>query len=136
MAALSAKKLQVALVTPEGELWSGEGEMVIAKTVEGEIGILPDHVPVLAALAPDCVVRVLGARETGELTAAVHGGFVSMEDNLVSVLAEVAELGEVVDVEQARAQLAANKDADDDDGRSRAAQARARLRAAGADVTV
>jgi F-type H+-transporting ATPase subunit epsilon len=133
VAAESAKKLQVAVVTPEGELWSGESDMVIAKTVEGDIGIMPGHVPVLATLTPDCVLRILGARETGEVVAAIHGGLLSKEEDREEVLAEVAELGDEINVARAEAALARARDSEDDESRQRAARARGRLRAAGAD---
>ena len=131
-----SKKLFVELVTPERELWAGEGDMVIAKTVEGEIGIQPGHVPVLALLAPGSVVRVLGAREAGEVRAAVHGGFMSVTlSDRVSILAEIAELAEEIDVERARAALkSAEREAlGDAEMRARVARARGRLRAAKAE---
>ncbi|GAB3208397.1 F0F1 ATP synthase subunit epsilon [Marinactinospora thermotolerans] len=131
-----SKKLFVELVSPERELWAGEGDMVIAKTVEGEIGIQPGHVPVLALLAPGALVRILGARESGEVRAAVHGGFISVStDNRVSILAEVAELAEDVDVQRARAALdetvAGGVKPEDEEAINRMNRARSRLRAAG-----
>lgn len=137
MAAGASNKLQVEIVSPERELWAGSAEMVIAKTVDGEIGIQAGHIPTLGVLAPGGVVRVLGARETGEVTAAVHSGFLSVsEDNRVSVLAELAEMGEEINVERARAGLqeATSADLSDTDQRSRATRARSRLRAAGESV--
>ena len=131
-----SKKLFVELVTPERELWAGEGDMVIAKTVEGEIGIQPGHVPVLALLAPGSVVRVLGARESGEVRAAVHGGFMSVTlSDRVSILAEIAELAAEIDVARARAALkSAEREAlGDAEMRARVARARGRLRAAKAE---
>lgn len=134
-----SKKLFVEIVSPEQELWAGEGDMVIAKTVDGEIGVQPGHTPVLALLAPGAVVRVQGARETGEVRAAVHGGFmvVTLGDR-VSILAEIAELAEDVDVERAKAAL---RDAEsqgslveDESAQARAARARSRLQAAEASA--
>lgn len=129
-----ATRLSVELVTPEGELWAGESDMVIAKTVEGDIGVLPGHIPVLAALTPDCVVRVQGGRENGDVVAAVHGGFLSVAENRVSVLAEVAELSDAIDADRATAAFEASRDGEDDESRERAARARGRLRAVGADA--
>ncbi|WP_046470134.1 F0F1 ATP synthase subunit epsilon [Allosalinactinospora lopnorensis] len=133
-----SKKLSVELVSPERELWAGEGDMVIAKTTEGEIGIQPGHIPVLATLAPGSVVRVLGGRESGEVRAAAHGGFISVADDRISILAEVAELAEDVDAERARVAL---RDAVSDEAAANAAEAqeraeraRSRLRAVGEDV--
>ncbi|MFD0772772.1 F0F1 ATP synthase subunit epsilon [Streptomonospora algeriensis] len=134
-----SKKLFVEIVSPEQELWAGEGDMVIAKTVDGEIGVQPGHTPVLALLAPGAVVRVQGARETGEVRAAVHGGFmvVTLGDR-VSILAEIAELAEDVDVERAKAALrdaeSAGNLTEDEAAQARAARARSRLQAAGTSV--
>ncbi|MFD6952003.1 F0F1 ATP synthase subunit epsilon [Nocardiopsis sp. TSRI0078] len=127
-----SKKLFVEIVSPEREIWAGEGDMIIAKTVEGEIGIQPGHVPVLSLLAHDAVVRVLGARETGEVRAAAHGGFVSISgDGRVSILAETAELAEDIDVDRARTALKNAADSGDTDALGRASS---RLRAAGEEV--
>ncbi|WP_017570763.1 F0F1 ATP synthase subunit epsilon [Nocardiopsis halotolerans] len=127
-----SKKLFVEIVSPEREIWAGEGDMIIAKTVEGEIGIQPGHVPVLSLLANDAVVRVLGARESGEVRAAAHGGFVSIsDDGRVSILAETAELAEDIDVDRARTALKNAADSGDNDALGRASS---RLRAAGEEV--
>jgi F-type H+-transporting ATPase subunit epsilon len=112
--------------------------MVIAKTVDGEIGIMPGHAPVLGILVEGGVLRVKRA-DGGDLVAAVHGGFISVGDNNVSVLAEQAELGSEVDVAAARDALhraLASVDANSDDGDAQveAKRARARLRAAGEEI--
>lgn len=134
-----AKKLHVELVSPERELWAGEGDMVIVKTVDGEIGVQPGHIPVLALLAPGAVVRVLGGRENGEVRAAAHGGFISVSDgDRVSILAEIAELAEEIDVERAKAALTGVESGgvspDDTEALERAVRARSRLQAAGENV--
>ncbi|NYE49451.1 F-type H+-transporting ATPase subunit epsilon [Spinactinospora alkalitolerans] len=130
-----SKKLFVEIVSPERELWSGEGDMVIAKTVDGEIGIQPGHVPVLALLAPGAVVRILGGRENGEVRVAAHGGFVSVAEDRISILAEIAELAEDIDVQRARGvleeTLAAGATIENEEDVQRLARARGRLRAAG-----
>ena len=127
-----SKKLFVEIVSPEHEVWAGEGDMVIAKTVEGEIGVQPGHVPVLSLLAHDAVVRVLGARETGEVRVAAHSGFVSVSgEGRVSILAETAELAEDIDVERARTALTSATEEGDNVALGRA---RSRLRAVGEDV--
>ncbi|MFC4564498.1 F0F1 ATP synthase subunit epsilon [Nocardiopsis mangrovi] len=134
-----SKKLSVEIVSPERELWAGEGDMVIAKTTDGEIGVQPGHIPVLALLAPGAVVRVVGGRENGDVRAAAHGGFISVSDgNRVSILAEVAELAEDIDVSRAKAALAAAESegtgVEDTEGQARVARARSRLQAAGESV--
>ncbi|WP_017610339.1 F0F1 ATP synthase subunit epsilon [Nocardiopsis xinjiangensis] len=127
-----SKKLFVEIVSPEHEVWAGEGDMVIAKTVEGEIGVQPGHVPVLSLLAHDAVVRVLGARETGEVRVAAHSGFVSVSgEGRVSVLAETAELAEDIDVDRARTAVTSATEEGDNVALGRA---RSRLRAVGEDV--
>lgn len=124
-------ELHVELVSPDRQVWSGEAEMVIARTTEGEVGILPRHAPLLGELVPG-PVRIRRSGE-GELVAAVHGGFLSVTEAGVSVLAESVELAEEIDVARARAALdrARNAAADDDDAAAAALRAAARLRAAG-----
>ena len=95
-------ELNVSLVAVDRKIWSGTASMVVAKTLEGEIGILPQHEPVLA-LPADSPVRIT-TTEGRVITAAVHGGFFSVDSDNVAILAEAAELGGEIDVE--RAQLA------------------------------
>ncbi|WP_017593582.1 F0F1 ATP synthase subunit epsilon [Nocardiopsis potens] len=134
-----SKKLFVEIVSPERELWAGEGDMVIAKTVDGEIGIQPGHTPVLALLSPGSVVRVVGGRESGEVRAAAHGGFISVaDDNRVSILAEIAELAEDIDVERAKKALVdaeSKVTPEDTEAQARALRARSRLTAVGETTT-
>lgn len=116
-------EMTVELVAVERRLWSGSATFVVAQTTEGEIGILPGHEPVLGQLVEGGVVMI--TQTNGEkLGAAVHGGFLSITADRVSVLAESAELGEEIDVAEAKAALSA----DDEAERTRAG---ARLRAAG-----
>ena len=123
--------LRVALVVPDRELWSGEARTVIAKTTEGDIGVLSGHSPMFGILAEASVVQIL--TEDSEVRAAVSGGFLSVADDRVSVLAAQAQLGEEVDVEEARRDLAtalAEGQAGAEDSPA-VKYARARLRAAG-----
>jgi F-type H+-transporting ATPase subunit epsilon len=125
--------MHVELVSIEEPIWSGEATAVFARTVVGAIGILPGHAPLLGALAPGFAVRI--DTDGGEsLSVAVHGGFLSVRKDGVSVLAEQAELSDDIDVSRAREQLQNNNP---DDGPEEAAandRARARLRAAGEEV--
>ena len=123
--------LHVALVVPDRELWSGEATTVIAKTVEGDIGVLTGHSPVFGILAEGSIAEILGEQTT--VRAAVSGGFLSVADNKVSILAAQAQLGGEVDVEEARQELAAAlAEATPGTEDSPAVRyARARLRAAG-----
>jgi len=130
-----ADPLHVELVSVERPVWSGEATMVIARTTEGELGILPGHAPLLGELAEGFTVRI--QQEDGaELIAAVHGGFLSVTGEGVSVLAEVAELAEDVDVARARAAYDRTAGAAADDDAEQAARNRSmsRLRAAGETV--
>jgi F-type H+-transporting ATPase subunit epsilon len=123
--------MHAALVIPDRELWSGEASMVIAKTTEGDIGVLAGHSPMFGVLSEASVVRIVA--EDSEVRAAVSGGFLSVADDRVSVLAAQAQLGEEVDVEEARQELAtalAEGQAGAEDSPA-VKYARARLRAAG-----
>jgi len=95
--------LDVAVVSAERLLWRGQAKSVVAKTPEGEIGILPGHEPVLALLleSPLRIEEPDGAK----MMVAVHGGFFSVDSNKVNVIAEVAELAEDIDLERAQAAL-------------------------------
>ena len=99
------------LAVPEGELWAGPAALVIAKTLDGDIGVLTGHSPVLGILAEGSMVRIRaesGADEAAsgdEVVAAVSGGFFSVADDRVSILARQAQLGGEVDTSAARAAL-------------------------------
>jgi F-type H+-transporting ATPase subunit epsilon len=82
-----AKQLHVELVSVEEKVWSGDAEMLIARTTEGELGVLPGHAPLLGQLAEPGQVRI--KRPGGEeLTYDVAGGFLSVTSAGVTVLAE------------------------------------------------
>jgi F-type H+-transporting ATPase subunit epsilon len=115
--------MTVELVAVERRLWSGTATSVSAQTTEGEIGILPGHEPVLGQLVEGGVVRIR-TTDNEVVAAAVHGGFLSVTGEGVSILAEAAELADEIDVEQARAAV---RDSDE----LERARAIARLRAAG-----
>lgn len=99
------KILNVAVVSAERALWSGQAKSLVAKTPEGDIGILPGHEPVLALLVDSSPLR-LEEPDGTRVVVAVHGGFFSVAGNDVNVIAEVAELAEDIDVERAKAALA------------------------------
>ncbi|MGH3443382.1 MAG: F0F1 ATP synthase subunit epsilon [Nitriliruptorales bacterium] len=92
--------MQVELVSAERELFSGEAAEVYARSVEGEIGILPGHQPVLLALE---IAPVRMKMEDGNWEAyAVHNGFMFFRQNRLVILADLAEHAEEIDVEEAR----------------------------------
>ena len=123
--------LHVALVVPDRELWSGDATTVIAKTTEGDIGVLTGHSPVFGVLTEGSVAEIV--TDESRIRAAVSGGFLSVADDRVSILAAQAELAGEINVEQTRQELAtalaeAIPGADDSPA---VRYARARLRAAG-----
>jgi F-type H+-transporting ATPase subunit epsilon len=83
--------LHVELVSVEREVWSGDASMVVARTTEGEIGVLPGHAPLLGQLAEGYDVRI--QQEGGsEIAVTVGGGFLSVTEQGVTILAETATL--------------------------------------------
>ncbi len=126
--------LHVELVAVERPIWSGDATMVLARTTEGELGVLPGHIPLLGELAPGGVVRIRQDNDE-ELVVAAHGGFLSVTSDGVSILAEMAELSDEIDVSRAEAALErARSGGDDPDAKDAEARALSRLRAAGQAV--
>ena len=127
--------LQVELVAVERTIWSGEARMVIARTTEGELGILPGHAPLLGQLAEGGVVTIRGAEGQEDLVVAAHGGFLSVTERGVSILAETAEISTEIDVQRAREALSrAEGERDDPEAVAATRRAQSRLRAAGQDA--
>jgi F-type H+-transporting ATPase subunit epsilon len=128
-----AEPMQVEVVAADRVVWSGRSSNIIAKTVEGDIGILPNHEPVLAVLEPSAVVIFSedGQREI----VAVDGGFISVSLGRVSILSEYARMADEINVSQAEKELAEAQrvlDAGDgtDEDRQHFLRATAQLRAA------
>ncbi|MGL3149965.1 F0F1 ATP synthase subunit epsilon [Microbacterium sp. A82] len=88
--ALGASSLKVSLVSADAEVWTGEATLVVAKTVEGEIGIMPGHEPILAILA-EGQVRITELNGT-KVLANAQDGFLSMDRNQVTIVAGNAAL--------------------------------------------
>jgi F-type H+-transporting ATPase subunit epsilon len=127
--------LNVELVSAERKVWSGEAGFVVARTLDGELGILPGHISLLGVLAEGFTVRITGGDAGEGIEAAVHGGFLSVSNDEVAILAEIAELSSEIDIDRARAALDRATASDDETGSgSAAARARARLAAAGQPV--
>jgi F-type H+-transporting ATPase subunit epsilon len=123
--------LRVALVVPDRELWSGEATLVIAKTTEGDIGVLTGHSPVFGILAEGSLVEIVN--DDNRVRAAVSGGFLSVADDKVSILAAQALLGDEINADEAQRELDTAL-ADAGSGTEEPADAkyaRAQLRAAG-----
>jgi F-type H+-transporting ATPase subunit epsilon len=117
-------ELDVEIVDVDRKMWSGKATFVFTRTIAGEIGILPRHIPLVAQLVEDAMVRVEREGEE-DLRIATHGGFLSVTEEGVTILAESAEFASEIDETLAR------HDAESADPRV-AAQGRARLRALGA----
>ena len=100
---MSDDLMQVELVAADRLVWSGEAKMVIARTTEGDVGILPNHAPMLSLMV-DGIVDVTTAEDETWI-AAVDAGFLSVASNRISVLAEHAEMSHDIDLEKARADL-------------------------------
>jgi len=116
-------EMDVDIVAVERKIWSGKGTFVFTRTISGEIGILPRHIPVVAQLVDDAMVRV--EREgQDDLRIAVDGGYLSVTEAGVTILAESAEFESEIDAEAAKADAAS-------DDAATAARGRARLRALG-----
>lgn len=92
-------KVKVSVVTPDGPVYDGEAEMVSVKGTGGELGILPNHIPLVSPLTIN-PIRLMNEGKT-ELVA-VHGGFIEVRPDQVTILAQAAELPSNIDVERAR----------------------------------
>ncbi|MGD1991853.1 MAG: F0F1 ATP synthase subunit epsilon [Anaerolineae bacterium] len=90
--------LQLHIVTPEGELFSGDVDIVLAPSVDGQVGILPNHVPLIALLSDGVLVTRQGE---DELAFAIHGGYMQVLPDQVIVLADVGERAAEIDIERA-----------------------------------
>ncbi|EAE4960425.1 F0F1 ATP synthase subunit epsilon [Listeria monocytogenes] len=90
--------LNVSIVTPDGSVYEGVAQMVIARTKAGELGILPGHVPLVAPLKID-IVRL--KVESGEEWVAVNGGFMEVNGEEVNILADTAEREQDIDIDRA-----------------------------------
>lgn len=122
--------MQVQVVSPERILWSGDADLVTARTVEGgDITFLTGHAPFVGALQTGKVtVRPADGSDT---YFAVHGGFVEVSHDNISLLTDVAEPADAIDIERAQAAIVAANEAlakAPDDAEAVAAKRRAELR--------
>jgi len=93
--------LHVELVSPEEVLFSGDADMVLCRTTDGEIAFLTGHAPFVGALGVG-PVKITTAEGTVE-RAAVHGGFVEVSHDQVTILSDVAEMAHQIDLIRAQA---------------------------------
>jgi F-type H+-transporting ATPase subunit epsilon len=123
--------VRVEVLVPDRELWSGTADMVIAKTMDGDIGVLAGHAPMFGMLSEGSLVRIVEPETGGdEVRAAVTTGFLSVTEERVSILAAGAVLGDEVDRASAR-QDAETATAEAGPDSPAARYAKAQLRAAG-----
>ena len=87
---MAGAPLTVSVVSADQEVWAGEATMVVARTVEGQIGILPGHEPLLAILASGVVRLTLPGGE--KIVAQAEDGFLSVANNQVTIVARKAGL--------------------------------------------
>jgi F-type H+-transporting ATPase subunit epsilon len=120
--------LQVELVSPERILFAGEADMVVCRTTDGDVAFLTGHAPFVGALV-EWPVRVI-LPGGGEEAAAVHGGFVEVSDNRVTVLSDLAEMASQIDFDRARslAEWAEARLREEHDGEAEAILRRAHAR--------
>jgi F-type H+-transporting ATPase subunit epsilon len=124
-----AKTIRLDIVTPEKVAYSAEVSMVIARTTAGDIGVLPGHAPLIAALAI-WPLRIVTDGE--EVQIAMCGGFIEVQPEKITILANCAELAEEIDIE--RAEKAKNRaenrlrESDSDLARAEVALKRAMVR--------
>jgi F-type H+-transporting ATPase subunit epsilon len=108
-----AKAFKLDVVSPEQIVWSGEAELLVTRTTEGEIGVMADHEPTMAALATGSTV--IHPADGDPVTIALHGGFLQIFQNEVTLLTDRAEIaaGDADEARELAAQFAAAEDADE-----------------------
>lgn len=94
-----ANKIQLEIVSPEKVVYSTEVNMLIVRSTDGELGILPNHAPLIAGLVP-ATMRLL--TDEGEDLVAVSGGFIEVQPKKITVLATHAELPADIDIKRAK----------------------------------
>jgi F-type H+-transporting ATPase subunit epsilon len=116
-------------VAADRTVWSGQATRVIARTTEGDVGVLAHHSPLLSVLVHGVVE--IHDEDGDDLVVAVDGGFLSVANNRVSILSENAVLGSEIDAAQAQADLEAarSEGGDEDEVAARVARAEAWVRA-------
>ena len=119
-----AGPLHIELVAADRTVWSGEAAEVIARTADGDIGVLAGHAPLLSLLVPGVVVIT---PEQGDIVrAVVADGFISVADDRVSILSEDVQLADEVETAHVQAELEAARAAGDVEG-VRLAEAKLRV---------
>lgn len=100
---MSDSQLHVELVAADRVVWSGDATTVVARTTEGDVGILASHAPIMSLMVPGVVEVRSDGGET--VRAAVDSGFLSVAANRVSILTEQAALADDIDAGEAKRAL-------------------------------
>jgi F-type H+-transporting ATPase subunit epsilon len=95
--------LEVAMVSTRRNVWEGEASLVVLRTLDGEVGIMPGHSPMMGMLADGPIL--IRPTEGEDLRAYIHEGFCTVDGNRVIVLAEWLELASEIDVREAEREL-------------------------------
>lgn len=98
------KTMQVEVVSNEATIYSGEASFVVVPTENGELGIYPQHVPILSMVRPG-VLRLQVPGQAGETTVAIAGGLLEVQPSKLTILADVAVRSENLDAERAKKAL-------------------------------
>ncbi|CAN5270159.1 F0F1 ATP synthase subunit epsilon [soil metagenome] len=125
---MSDDTLQIELVAADRVVWSGAATEVLARTVDGDLGVLANHAPLLSLLVPGVVE--IHPVEGDKFRVAVEEGFLSVADNRVSILSEDAFLASEINLDQARAELASALEGADDEDDIAVKRAEVKVRAA------
>lgn len=126
MASNESGALQVELVAADRVVWSGQADEISARTVEGDLGVLRGHAPLLSLVVPGVVV--IKASHGDTIRAAVAEGFMSVADDHVSILSEEILLEAEIDTQTIQHEIDTAKAAEDWDA---VARAEAKFRAIG-----
>jgi F-type H+-transporting ATPase subunit epsilon len=129
MADDSHDQLEVELVAADRTVWTGQSTMVLARTADGDVGILPHHAPLLGTLGDGAVL--IRQKSGDPIVAVVHGGFLSVADNRVGILAEECDLAQDIDLAEAQQSLQEAHGSDEEDAAKTVRRAEARIRAHG-----
>ncbi len=122
---MANEALKAEVVSAEGLVWEGSAISVVARTTEGDLGVMARHEPFLAALVP-CAAEILTPSGDREILA-VDGGFISVSENKVALIAQYAQVAREIKMDVAERELAvAEKALDDGDGSPDAVQRRNR----------
>ncbi len=107
-----AEPMTVELVATDRAIWSGQATLVSFSTLDGEVGLMPGHSPIMAVLRDGPVL--IRQADGQELHAAVHTGFAVVDDGKVIILAESAELADEIDIDAANELLEQAKHIEDE----------------------